>query len=112
VGTGDLSEMALGWCTYNGDHMSRYCVNAGVPKTLIGHIVRFAAGTLGGKALGVLTRIANTCASPELLPPDKEGKRIQITENEIGPYELHVPFYKVWNKSAKTVLFGVYCVFR
>jgi NAD+ synthase (glutamine-hydrolysing) len=89
VGTGDLSELALGWATYNGDHMSMYGVNAGVPKTLVRHIVRHAADTCGDAALeAVLTGILDTPVSPELLPPSG-GEISQKTEDIVGPYELH-----------------------
>ena len=91
VGTGDLSEMALGWCTYNGDHMSMYDVNAGVPKTLLRTIVRWAAKHRfgDGEIRRVLLDIVDTPISPELLPADKEGKIAQKTEESVGPYELH-----------------------
>ncbi|MDR2357292.1 MAG: NAD(+) synthase [Oscillospiraceae bacterium] len=87
VGTGDLSELALGWATYNGDHMSMYGVNSGVPKTLIRHIVRHIAETAPGLR-DVLTDILATPVSPELLPPSG-GAISQRTEELIGPYELH-----------------------
>ncbi len=86
VGTGDLSELALGWCTYNGDHMSMYSVNCNIPKTLIKEIIRYEAERTNNE---VLFDIINTPVSPELLPPDKEGNIAQKTESEIGPYELH-----------------------
>ena len=90
VGTGDLSELALGWATYNGDHMSMYGVNAGVPKTLIRHLVRYFADTCGDAALSAaLYDVLDTPVSPELLPPDAEGKIAQKTEDLVGPYELH-----------------------
>lgn len=89
VGTGDLSELALGWCTYNGDHMSHYAVNCSVPKTLVKYLVRAEGKRLGGKIEGILEDILNTEISPELLPPDKEGKIAQKTEDIVGPYELH-----------------------
>jgi len=89
VGTGDLSELALGWETYNGDHMSMYGINAGVPKTLIRHIVKHIADTCGNEVLAaLLTDILNTSVSPELLPP-REGSISQQTEELVGPYELH-----------------------
>ncbi|MCR4907698.1 MAG: NAD(+) synthase [Lachnospiraceae bacterium] len=89
VGTGDLSELALGWATYNGDHMSMYGVNAGVPKTLVRHLVGFIADTSEDQALsGVLRDILDTPVSPELLPPS-EGGISQKTEELVGPYELH-----------------------
>ncbi len=90
VGTGDLSELALGWATYNGDHMSMYGVNASVPKTLVRHIVYYYAITCEDKALsGVLISVFNTPVSPELLPADENGEIAQITEDLVGPYELH-----------------------
>lgn len=89
VGTGDLSELALGWCTYNGDHMSMYAVNSSVPKTLVKHLVRYEGMRKGGELQKVLEAILATEISPELLPPDKEGKIAQKTEDIIGPYELH-----------------------
>ncbi len=89
VGTGDLSELALGWATYNGDHMSMYGVNASVPKTLIRHIVRFAADRSPDEELSqVLRDILDTPVSPELLPA-KDGEISQKTEDLVGPYELH-----------------------
>ena len=89
VGTGDMSELALGWATYNGDHMSMYGVNAGVPKTLVRHLVRFySEDTSNEKLREVLTDVLNTPVSPELLPP-KDGEIAQITEDVVGPYELH-----------------------
>ena len=89
VGTGDLSELALGWATYNGDHMSMYGVNASVPKTLVRHLVRYYADTCGDQELcDVLLDILDTPVSPELLPP-KDGKIAQKTEDLVGPYQLH-----------------------
>lgn len=89
IGTGDLSELALGWATYNGDHMSMYGVNASVPKTLVRHIVKFFADTTDEIELkNALYDILDTPVSPELLPP-KEGEISQITEDIVGPYELH-----------------------
>ena len=89
VGTGDLSELALGWATYNGDHMSMYGVNAGVPKTLVRHLVRYEADAAGEGALQkVLLDILDTPVSPELLPA-KDGEIAQKTEDLVGPYELH-----------------------
>ena len=90
VGTGDLSELALGWATYNGDHMSMYGVNAGVPKTLVRHIVQYVADTCGDKQLSdVLLDILDTPVSPELLPTAEDGTIAQQTEKLVGPYELH-----------------------
>ncbi len=86
VGTGDMSELALGWCTYNGDHMSMYSVNANVPKTLISHIIRYEAERTNNEAL---FDVIDTPVSPELLPPDEDGNISQKTESHIGPYMLH-----------------------
>lgn len=89
IGTGDLSELALGWATYNGDHMSMYAVNASVPKTLVRHLVRYYADTCGDEKLkSVLLDVLDTPVSPELLPPE-DGKISQKTEDIVGPYELH-----------------------
>ena len=89
IGTGDLSELALGWATYNGDHMSMYGVNGDVPKTLVRHLVRYYADTCEDKALaGALYDVLDTPVSPELLPP-KDGVIAQKTEDLVGPYELH-----------------------
>lgn len=89
VGTGDMSELALGWATYNGDHMSMYGVNVGVPKTLVRHLVSFYAQDTDNDTLRtVLEDVLDTPVSPELLPP-KDGKIAQITEDVVGPYELH-----------------------
>ena len=90
VGTGDLSELALGWATYNGDHMSMYSVNGSIPKTLVRYLVRHAAETCGDEALAaVLYDILDTPVSPELLPADEGGRIAQKTEDLVGPYELH-----------------------
>ena len=89
IGTGDMSELALGWATYNGDHMSMYGVNASVPKTLVRHLVRYYADTCKDSKLSeILLDILDTPVSPELLPP-KDGKISQKTEDLVGPYELH-----------------------
>lgn len=89
VGTGDLSELALGWCTYNGDHMSMYGVNSGVPKTLIPHLIEYVAKEMNSNTAKILLDVINTPVSPELLPPNKNGEINQKTEEQIGPYELH-----------------------
>ena len=90
IGTGDLSELALGWCTYNGDHMSMYAVNASVPKTLVRTLVVWASRhRFTGKASEVLLDIADTPISPELIPSDENGQIKQKTEDLVGPYELH-----------------------
>ena len=89
VGTGDLSESALGWSTYNGDHMSMYGVNSGVPKTLVRYLVGWAAHQLDEQSEKILTDILDTPVSPELLPFDENGEIAQKTEDIVGPYELH-----------------------
>ena len=90
IGTGDMSELALGWATYNGDHMSMYGVNASVPKTLVRHLVQFYADTCGNEDLSaVLNDVLDTPVSPELLPPKEDGTIAQKTEDLVGPYELH-----------------------
>lgn len=88
IGTGDLSELALGWCTYNGDHMSMYSVNSSIPKTLVKYLVKYIADT-DKKNKKVLYDILSTPISPELLPADEKGNIKQITEDKIGPYILH-----------------------
>jgi NAD+ synthase (glutamine-hydrolysing) len=90
VGTGDLSEAALGWCTFNGDHMSMYHVNAGVPKTLVKYLIEWAATELYAQEAGaILHDIIDTPISPELLPVGADGQIEQKTEDTVGPYELH-----------------------
>ncbi len=90
IGTGDLSELALGWATYNGDHMSMYCTNGGVPKTLIRHLVGYVADTCGNEVEArVLRDVVDTPVSPELLPANEDGTIAQQTEDLVGPYELH-----------------------
>jgi len=89
IGTGDLSELALGWCTYNGDHMSMYAVNCSVPKTLVKSLVSYEGKRVGGRLEIVLKSVLNTEISPELLPPDESGEIAQKTEDIVGPYELH-----------------------
>ena len=89
IGTGDMSELALGWATYNGDHMSMYGVNCSVPKTLVRYLVQFYADTRKNETLKrVLYDVLDTPVSPELLPP-KDGEIAQKTEDLVGPYELH-----------------------
>ena len=111
VGTGDLSEVALGWSTYNGDHMSMYGVNADVPKTLIRGIVSYVASTMEGDAKTSLLDIVDTPVSPELLPADKDGKIAQKTEEIVGPYDLHDFFlyYIVGKRFAPTKVFRLAC---
>jgi NAD+ synthase (glutamine-hydrolysing) len=122
VGTGDLSELALGWATYNGDHMSMYGVNASIPKTLIRHVVRYYADVAekngDGELANALFDILDTPVSPELLPANEGGEIAQKTEDLVGPYELH-DFYiyhfirygsspcKIF-RLAKEAFFGVY----
>jgi NAD+ synthase (glutamine-hydrolysing) len=90
IGTGDLSELALGWATYNGDHMSMYSVNGGVPKTLVKHLVKWVAeNDVEGEAQATLLDIVDTPISPELTPADEQGNIKQKTEDLVGPYELH-----------------------
>ena len=89
IGTGDLSELALGWATYNGDHMSMYGVNASIPKTLVRYLTAYEAQKSNGELRTVLLDVLDTPVSPELLPPDKDGKIAQKTEDVVGPYELH-----------------------
>ena len=88
LGTGDLSEVALGWCTYNGDHMSMYNLNVSVPKTLMRSMVAYAAGLLGGDIMPVAQDILDTPVSPELIPGEN-GEIAQKTEETLGAYELH-----------------------
>lgn len=109
LGTGDLSELALGWCTYNGDHMSMYHVNAGVPKSLVRYLIEWCAQeTYTGKVSSTLRDICETPISPELLPPGEGGEISQKTEQVVGPYELHdfFLFHFVRNGfSAEKILF-------
>ena len=89
IGTGDLSELTLGWATYNGDHMSMYAVNASVPKTLVRYLTAYEAEHSEGELKNVLLDVLDTPVSPELLPPDQSGEIAQKTEDLVGPYELH-----------------------
>src|SRR5262249_17742748 len=90
IGTGDLSELALGWCTYNADHMSMYNPNISIPKTLVKFLVRWAGeNEFEGEARQTLLDIVDTVISPELLPAGADGSAVQATEQHIGPYELH-----------------------
>lgn len=90
VGTGDLSELALGWATYNGDHMSMYGVNCSIPKTLIRHLIQwFADNTPNKDVKRTLESIIATPISPELIPTNEKGEIVQKTEDKVGPYELH-----------------------
>jgi NAD+ synthase (glutamine-hydrolysing) len=89
IGTGDLSELALGWATYNGDHMSMYGVNSGIPKTLVRYLVDWASHQLDASSENILKDVLDTPVSPELLPADEAGNIAQKTEDIVGPYELH-----------------------
>ena len=90
VGTGDLSELALGWCTFNADHMAHYAVNSGVPKTVVRALVQYWSGIAASRNLKtVLEKILDSPISPELLPPKENGEIAQETESLIGSYELH-----------------------
>ena len=114
IGTGDLSELALGWATYNGDHMSMYGVNASVPKTLVRHLVDTVAKQSGGDLQAVLQDILDTPVSPELLPA-KDGEISQKTEELVGPYELHDFFlyYAVrWAFEPEKILYLAKCAFK
>lgn len=101
IGTGDLSELALGWATYNGDHMSMYGINASIPKTLVRYLVQYCADISSGALQTVLNDILDTPVSPELLPPE-DGKISQKTEDIVGPYELHDFFLYYFQRYAFT----------
>ncbi len=109
VGTGDLSEAALGWSTYNGDHMSMYAVNCSVPKTLVRYLVSWVAENEADPgSASVLQAVVDTPISPELLPPDENGQIAQKTEDLVGPYELHDFFlyhHVRWGSSPEKILF-------
>lgn len=107
LGTGDLSELALGWCTYNADHMSMYGVNAGVPKTLVRYCIQWYASTQNESIQTLLFDIADTPISPELLPPSADGTIAQKTEDVVGPYILHDFFlyYMLRQKKKPDVIF-------
>ena len=108
VGTGDLSELALGWATYNGDHMSMYGINGSIPKTLIRHLVNFEANKSCGPLKEALIDVLNTPVSPELLPPKENGEIAQITEDVVGPYELHdffLYYFVRYNSSLKKIFY-------
>jgi len=116
VGTGDLSEIALGWSTYNADHISMYNVNSGIPKTLVQYIIKWVSEEkFTGKISKVLNDICDTPISPELLPTDKSGKILQKTEELIGPFQLHdfFMYYAIrMNYSPKKILFLALIAFR
>lgn len=105
IGTGDLSELALGWATYNGDHMSMYGVNASIPKTLVRYLVKWAAENRFADIKDVLIDVVETPVSPELLPADEKGEIQQVTEDLVGPYELHdfflYEFYRYGNSPSE-----------
>ena len=109
IGTGDLSELALGWCTYNGDHMSMYSVNCSIPKTLVRYLVKYVADKEASQEVSdILIDILDTPVSPELLPKDKNGEITQKTEDIVGPYELHDFFLYYFMKqgaSPRKILF-------
>ncbi len=112
VGTGDLSELALGWATYNGDHMSMYGVNSSVPKTLVRYLIEWCAEVeFSGRTAEVLHDICATPVSPELLPPDDDGDISQKTEEQVGPYELHdfFLFHVVRNQFAPRKILDLAC---
>jgi NAD+ synthase (glutamine-hydrolysing) len=112
VGTGDLSELALGWCTYNADHMSNYGVNCSIPKTLVRHLVRWSAMHIfDDKTREVLLDVVDTPISPELTPADAEGNIQQKTEDLVGPYELHDFFlyHFIRHASPKEELYALAC---
>lgn len=111
LGTGDLSELALGWCTYNGDHMSMYCVNASVPKTLIRPLVRRVAQDYDETTKSILEDIVSTPISPELVPTDNEGNIAQKTEDLVGPYDLHDFFiyHMIKNGFTPSKIFALAC---
>lgn len=115
IGTGDLSELALGWCTYNGDHMSMYGVNCSVPKTLVRYLVRYVAQKESSDYISaILMDILDTPVSPELLPKDNNGKIAQKTEDIVGPYELHDFFLYYFARnsfSPEKLLFLAQCAF-
>ncbi|MPQ33172.1 NAD(+) synthase [Clostridium estertheticum] len=103
IGTGDLSELALGWCTYNGDHMSMYSVNCSIPKTLVRYLVKYVADKESSKEVAdILLDILDTPVSPELMPKDKSGKITQKTEDIVGPYVLHDFFLYYFMKQGAT----------
>ena len=112
IGTGDLSELALGWATYNGDHMSMYGVNASIPKTLVRHLTAFEAERSEGVLREVLFDVLDTPVSPELLPPEKDGTIAQKTEDLVGPYELHdfILYYVVRHGFSPKKIYRLACI--
>lgn len=115
VGTGDLSEIALGFATFNGDHISNYCVNASIPKTFVREIIRVYSKGLSKKIQYILHSIIDTPISPELLPTDKNGQMVQITEEIVGPYELHdffLYYFIKYNLSKEDLILLSKCAFN
>ena len=117
IGTGDLSELALGWATYNGDHMSMYGVNASVPKTLVKYLVQWVAENgIDENSKAFLLDIVDTPISPELIPADENGEIKQKTEDLVGPYELHDFFLYYFLRCRfppiQDILSGQYCIQR
>ena len=112
IGTGDLSELALGWATYNGDHMSMYAVNASIPKTLVRWLVKYEADISEGHLKKVLIDILETPVSPELLPPEQDGTISQKTEDIVGPYELHdfFMYYMLRFGFSPSKIFRIACI--
>ncbi|MCR4625671.1 MAG: NAD(+) synthase [Lachnospiraceae bacterium] len=112
IGTGDLSELALGWATYNGDHMSMYAVNASIPKTLVRWLVSFEAEISEGNLQKVLRDVLDTPVSPELLPPENDGTISQKTEDIVGPYELHdfFMYYMLRFGYSPSKIFRIACI--
>lgn len=113
IGTGDLSELALGWATYNGDHMSMYAVNSSIPKTLMRVIINYLAlKTKNNELRNVLVSILGTPVSPELIPPSLEGEISQKTEDLVGPYELHdyfLYYFLRWGYSPRKI-YRIACI--
>lgn len=112
IGTGDLSELALGWATYNGDHMSMYAVNSSIPKTLVRWLVSYESDTSDGKLKKALLDILDTPVSPELLPPEQDGTISQKTEDIVGPYELHdfFMYYMLRYGFSPSKIFRIACI--
>lgn len=112
IGTGDLSELTLGWATYNGDHMSMYGVNASIPKTLVRHLTSFEAERSEGILREVLLDVLDTPVSPELLPPEKDGTIAQKTEDLVGPYELHdfILYYVIRHGFSPKKIYRLACI--
>ncbi len=114
IGTSDMSELALGWATYNGDHMSMYGVNASVPKTLVRHLVRYYADICDDSELkGIFLDVLDTPVSPELLPPQEDGTIAQKTEDLVGPYDCMISLYHILRFSVNPKSFQITrCAFK